>query len=252
MAQSTRKRRADEASEQPASNVSVRISGMTKLFEPPVENVLADVVFVHGPQGHPLETSRYKTATRPSSQPFSASKFLRLSNAKVPVEEPSRNSGYWPMDLLPSDLQNTRILTYGYDSKVTQAFAAPTSQNHIHRHGKSFLQALGRWRKGCQNRPIIFVAHSLGGLVVKQALIEAKKHVDSVQLLDVYESSYAVVFFGTPHRGSKLASWGLILSAVAEAFQMDAQKAVLRDLDPESGSSKLEELSLDFDDILRD
>ena len=96
------------------------------------------------------------------------------------------------------------------------------------------------------------MAHNLGGLVVKQVLIEAKKYVDNKKLLDIYKSSYGVIFFGTPHRGSELTSWGLILSAVVEAFQIDTHKAMLRDLDPESGSSKLEELSLDSDDILRD
>ena len=33
---------------------------------------------------------------------------------------------------------------------------------------------------------------------------------------------------------------------------MDTNKSILIDLDPEGGSSKLEELRLDFDDVLRD
>lgn len=43
-----------------------------------------------------------------------------------------------------------------------------------------------------------------------------------------------------------------MLSAIAQAIQIDTNSAILRDLDPQSGSSKLEELMLDFDDILRD
>ena len=87
---------------------------------------------------------------------------------------------------------------------------------------------------------------------MKQALIEARKQVADSCLLDIYTSTHAIVFFGTPHRGSGTASWGLILSAIAQAVQIDANSAILRDLDPKSGSSKLEELVLDFDDILRD
>ena len=107
-------------------------------------------------------------------------------------------------------------------------------------------------RTGCRQRPIVFVAHSLGGLVVKQALIEAKKQTHDPDLRDIYDSTHAVIFFGTPHRGSRLASWSLLLSNIAQAVRFDTNSAVLRDLDPESGSSKLEELKFDFDDILRD
>ena len=90
------------------------------------------------------------------------------------------------------------------------------------------------------------------GLIVKQALIEARKRKEEPSLLSVYENTHAVIFFGTPHRGSGVASWARLLSAVAQAAQMDTSNAILIDLDPESGSSKLEELRLDFDDILRD
>lgn len=90
------------------------------------------------------------------------------------------------------------------------------------------------------------------GLVVKQALIEARKQTADSFLQDICTSAHGIIFFGTPHRGSKGASWGLMLSAIAQAVQLETNSAILRDLDPESGSSKLEELMLDFDDILRD
>lgn len=128
----------------------------------------------------------------------------------------------------------------------------PTSKNGIFQHGNSFLRAVDRARIGCHHRPIVFVAHSLGGLVVKQALIEARKQTHEPDLLDVYNSTHAIIFFGTPHRGSDLASWGLMLSTIAEAVQIGTNNVVLRDLDRTSGSSKLEEMRLDFDDILRD
>lgn len=87
------------------------------------------------------------------------------------------------------------------------------------------------------------------GLIVKQALIEARKQTT---FHDVYYNTYAIVFFGTPHRGSNVASWGRLLSGIAQAAQVDTNDGILIDLDPASGSSKLEELRLDFDDILRD
>ena len=87
---------------------------------------------------------------------------------------------------------------------------------------------------------------------MKQALIEARKHVHDHSSHDTYNNTYAIIFFGTPHRGSNLAYWGRLLSGVAQATQMDTHDGILRDLDPKSNSSKLRELNLDFDDILCD
>ena len=96
------------------------------------------------------------------------------------------------------------------------------------------------------------MALSGSGLIVKQALIEARKQVDDPSFFDIYNNTYAIIFFGTPHRGSNIASWGRLLSGIAKATQMDTHDGILIDLDPESGSSKLEELRYDFDDILHD
>lgn len=90
------------------------------------------------------------------------------------------------------------------------------------------------------------------GLLVKQALIEARKATHDLSILQIYNNSHGVIFFGTPHRGSDMASWGLLLKNIAQVALMDTNDAILIDLDPKRGSSKLEELRLDFDDVLRD
>lgn len=87
---------------------------------------------------------------------------------------------------------------------------------------------------------------------MKQALIEARKPADDPSFHHVYDNTHAIIFFGTPHRGSDLAGWGRLLSNITQAAQMDTNTSILKDLDPEGGSSKLEELMLDFDDVLRD
>ena len=57
-------------------------------------------------------------------------------------------------------------------------------------------------------------------------------------------------FFGTPHRGSDTAYWATVLSTIAEAVQVDANQKILRDLRPDA--TKLEELNLDFSNVLND
>jgi hypothetical protein len=93
----------------------------------------------------------------------------------------------------------------------------------------------------------MFVAHSLGGLLVKEALVEARKSSQDPTKLDVFESTFAILFFGTPHRGSGDAKWGLMLSTIVSAA-FDTNKTILRTLEPDS--EKLDNLARDFQDIL--
>jgi hypothetical protein len=239
--------------------VTVRHTGITQLYAPAGDAIpVADVVFVHGLQGHPRKT----WACKKKGNPKAPGGLWDLLRKVVPKEDgtskgaepftPDEDVEYWPEELLPYDQENVRVLTYGYDSYVTKGFLEANGKSSIFAHGRSFLGAISRHRRQCTGRPIVFVAHSLGGLVVKQALIEAKKqeHYDPAQY-DIYECSSAIIFFGTPHRGSGLAYWGTVLSAIAKAVQIDSNEKIIRDLVPD-GSSKLEELNLDFNDVLND
>jgi hypothetical protein len=227
---------------------NVRDNGITELYAPENDSAQADIVFVHGLQGHPRKT----WAVQQTIKKKGWRKLFGESKSKLDSGAESEKVEYWPEQLLPLDQKNIRLLTYGYDSKVTKGFAEPNSKNGIFEHGGSLLKAVGRHRATCLGRAIIFVAHSLGGLVVKQALIEAKKQADrDNHLYDVYVSTYAVIFLGTPHRGASPAHWGSILSAIAEAALIDSNRTILKELVP-SGSSKLLELRLDFNDVLED
>ncbi|KAJ9674481.1 hypothetical protein PVL29_023814 [Vitis rotundifolia] len=54
---------------------------------------------------------------------------------------------------------------------------------------------------GIGNRPVVFVTHSMGGLVVKQMLYQAKaENIDNL-----VKNTIGIVFYSCPHFGSKLA-----------------------------------------------
>ncbi|KAF1922717.1 ankyrin [Didymella exigua CBS 183.55] len=76
-----------------------------------------------------------------------------------------------------------------------------------------------------RERPIIFVCHSLGGIVCKQALVLA--HEDDHRYADILYATSAIVFFGTPHRGSKGADIGKMVGRVVNMCLRASQTAGL-------------------------
>ncbi|KAK3632633.1 hypothetical protein LTR56_016241 [Elasticomyces elasticus] len=101
----------------------------------------------------------------------------------------------WLRDYLPHDIQRrARVLVYGYSSQV-QGHDTPTSI--LADHGNRFVNDLLRIRThaACRDRPLILIGHSLGGLIIKQALADLAPGLRS--LLPVK----CVVFLGVPHGG---------------------------------------------------
>jgi len=104
---------------------------------------------------------------------------------------------------VPVTLPNARVLTYGYDTNIRHRFEAPISKNTVYDIGMDLLVSLEAERRSKPSRPLIFVAHSLGGIVVKEAL--RRSHcfqMHQTHLHEIYQSTVAVVFFGTPHSGA--------------------------------------------------
>ena len=155
--------------------------------------MFVDVVFVHGLKGHPYDTWTSEKSTI-----------------------------FWPGDLLPRivEEEKARILVYGYDADVA-SFTDGVSKDKIHNHAEGLVAELcaNRRMQKATERPIVFVAHSLGGLVVKRALIYSSGiHNNKTEhLRSIYVSTYGILFLGTPHKGSDLAEWGSRLEWICGA-----------------------------------
>lgn len=87
--------------------------------------------------------------------------------------------------------------------------------------------------------PIIFVAHSMGGLVVKKALILGQN--DS-QYSRIARSIRAIIFLSTPHSGSHFAD--LLHRILTVSFRKSLQKQYIAEL--KAGSTALEEINEQF------
>ncbi|KAF8857418.1 hypothetical protein BDZ45DRAFT_551002, partial [Acephala macrosclerotiorum] len=133
-----------------------------------------DIVFVHG-----LTGNRDKTWTHP-------------------------NGTFWPLELA-KDMPNARIMAFGYDADVVKLWGV-TGNNNLRNHGKSLASDVSDERREHRDRPIIFIAHSLGGLVCEQALLICRE--GDVNLDKVFQSTRGIIFMGTPHSGSGLATLG--------------------------------------------
>ncbi|KAF5682018.1 hypothetical protein FCIRC_5230 [Fusarium circinatum] len=135
---------------------------------------------------------------------------------------------FWPVDLLSKDFPDARILLFGYDSKITKYSAGAVSENSVFSHAKDLLFALALERP--LHRPLICVAHSLGGIIFKEMLSRSSSSTRR-EHQDILESVEAVIFLGTPHRGSvDIAAKGEVARSLLTALGVATTPVILDSL----------------------
>ncbi|KAI1206730.1 uncharacterized protein F4807DRAFT_453276 [Annulohypoxylon truncatum] len=97
----------------------------------------------------------------------------------------------WLRYELPRYLPDSRIYLYAYDAataygKDRDTFASKASE---------LLEAIQLERDDISSRPIIFLGHSLGGLLIQQALINAQ---ETPKYTPIRAATSGLVFFATP------------------------------------------------------
>jgi len=126
----------------------------------------------------------------------------------------------WLRDLLPQRFPNARILTFGYDAHTLKL--SEVSHLSLNDHGTSLIAELLRFRRDpeSERRPIIFLAHSLGGIVIKHALVtcDSARQGHNEEYRSIKLSTCGVVFFGTPHAGANGAEFQEVLNNIARRF----------------------------------
>lgn len=157
-------------------------------------------------------------------------------------------SAPWPSTLLPPRLRGARILTYGYDAYVARWSVA--SMNRLIDHATNLLNHLTTDRAlcGASSRPLIFVAHSLGGLVCKKAILLSRNNPEA-HLRGLFECTKGFIFMGTPHRGSWMADWAGMPASAISLFK-SVNKSLLEIL--ETDSQLLEAIQVDFLAMVRE
>ncbi|CVK84517.1 uncharacterized protein FPRN_01986 [Fusarium proliferatum] len=195
--------------------------GVTVLYEPPSGLApIVDIVFVHGLRGNSFGTWHY-----------------------------GQESGlHWPSDLLKVDLPDARILSFGYDAAVLHWWS-PASRNSIRNHAQNLLGSVVRLREktNTEDLALIFAMHSLGGLVVQNAL-DLSRSSPEAHLNSLESSTVGLLFMGTPHFGSNKARWGGYCTAVV-SLTSSPNKNIIEVL--ERDSEMLATIQHKFHEILR-
>ncbi|KAF2022640.1 hypothetical protein EK21DRAFT_13606, partial [Setomelanomma holmii] len=119
-------------------------------------------------------------------------------------------------DMLPAVTPHARIMRYGYQS---QWFGEGAMRQKASTVAQRLLLALRRRREDCPFRPLLFIAHCFGGLVVLKALLEA--HQDTKEWPGTFVSTTGMIFLGTPFRGAEGMSQVEMLAAAQREYQQD-------------------------------
>ncbi|KAL7387837.1 hypothetical protein ABVT39_002286 [Epinephelus coioides] len=155
--------------------------------------IKADVLFIHGILGAAFKTWRQKDRNM-------------LEEEK---EEESRDdyTECWPKSWLATDCPNLRILSVEYDSHLSDWMAKCPVENQRKSLAYRSQELLKKLKlAGVGERPVVWVAHSMGGLLVKKMLLDASEDPDMHGLLN---NTKGIMFYSVPHHGTFMAEYSV-------------------------------------------
>ncbi|OCH87497.1 kinase-like protein [Obba rivulosa] len=188
----------------------VRLDGSFEGFTALSDGDRFDIIAIHGLTGHAFDTWQ------------------------------DYNSSFmWLRDCLPECFPDARILLYGYSADILSSALAgrPSAWSDIlstaligrlSALSDMFLEDLRRERDfEMRSRPLIIIAHSLGGLIIKQALLSPGKRTD-VRYTDIFTAIRGIMFFGTPHHKGGDISTMVLACDILQAFNINGLVDALR------------------------
>ncbi|KAK3614822.1 hypothetical protein LTR56_026995 [Elasticomyces elasticus] len=159
----------------------------------------------------------------------------------------TKGTSVWLRDYVPNDVPQARFVTCGYESAVAES----DSNQGIQDLARTLLDLLAIFRRNTQTqkRPLCFVCHSLGGVVLKEALIISSKATEPKHryLQEVLMATHGLVLMGVPNLG-------LRHNQLETVVKGRPNKGFVRDLllQSDGGPSQfLERLTRDFADLDR-
>jgi len=148
-----------------SSSRETHLTYLSKISGCDIGNKKADIIYIHGLGGEASETWK------------------------------GCNGFYWPQELA-NELNTVEVWTLNYNaSPIKKTLSLPDLATNIIAHLESV--EVGSF-------PIVFICHSLGGLLVKQILRNCSDRQDESH--KIYDNTKGIVFLATPHGGSLVAT----------------------------------------------
>ena len=132
----------------------------------------------------------------------------------------------WLRDDLPQSVPKSRIFLYEYDATAVYGKDRDTFVGKAN----ELLEAIRIERDDMEeSRPILLLGHSMGGLLIKQALINAHNNPKYTPIKD---ATTGLAFFATPHHGGDwmLVNLGGVAAKIASAMGFQKGDDVLETL----------------------
>ncbi|KAF4501482.1 hypothetical protein FAGAP_2317 [Fusarium agapanthi] len=195
------------------------------------DQTTVDIVTVPCPGADPLRTwsrdglmSRYYGA-------------LSMRDAEGAASEADRPAPSWVRQGLRREADRARILLYEHPST--------TEDTRLSTLADALLEELGNLRKReKQTRPVVFVGHSIGGIIVKMVLTKASR---DPSFEDIYRQCYGAAFFGSSYFAMPSLATG-----IQNLLQLSAPMPTSITDDLRVGNTLLLQLDDDFKSMAHD
>ncbi|XP_044762040.1 protein SERAC1 isoform X2 [Coccinella septempunctata] len=140
----------------------------------------------------------------------------------------------WPRDWLGDDCRDLRVLGVNYEttlSKWNGCCSHVTEKTNLEEQSAKLMASL--LQAGVGKRPVVWVTHSMGGLLVKNILCKASGSSDP-GVRRLIDNTRGIVFYSTPHLGSNLATFNpasqLVLRLSIEVQDLRENSPLLLDI----------------------
>ncbi|XP_014886745.1 protein SERAC1 [Poecilia latipinna] len=153
----------------------------------------ADVLFIHGILGAAFKTWRQKDRS--------------TLEEEREAESEDHYTECWPKSWLAADCPNLRVLSVEYDSHLSDWMANCPADNQRKSLAYRSRELLNKLKlAGVGERPVVWVAHSMGGLLVKKMLLDA---ADDPDLQGLLKNTKGIMFYSVPHHGTFMAEYSV-------------------------------------------
>ncbi|XP_054162656.1 protein SERAC1-like [Oppia nitens] len=113
----------------------------------------------------------------------------------------------WPQTWLANDVADVRLFAVNYQTFLSNWNIECNDDNSVttlKQRSAQFLNDLISSPIG--DKPIIWITHSMGGLIVKQMLVDVSESNDP-RMRSLLDQTKGIVFYSVPHKGTEMAVW---------------------------------------------